>query len=54
MIKLFVIVLILNFCFALERNENYNTNENETIVDTFLRTMRISDYKVPDVDNLGD
>jgi hypothetical protein len=48
------LAIAAGICCGFERDENYYRNENETIVDVFLRTMKITDYKVPAVDNLGD
>lgn len=53
LMKALVTVAIVNICAGFERDENYYTSENETIVDFFVRTMDLSDYKVPAVDHLG-
>lgn len=44
----------MNICCGFEQNKTHSNNKNETVMDIFLRTMEITDYKVPDVDNLGD
>lgn len=51
--KALVIIAFVNICTGFERDENYHTSENETIVDFYVRTMDLSDYKVPAVDHLG-
>ena len=52
--KVVTSLAIVSICCGFERDEKFINNENETIVRIFTRTMRISDYKVPDVDNLGE
>lgn len=53
LIKVVAIVACLNICLGFKRDENYNSNENATLVDIFVRTMDLSDYKVPTVDSTG-
>jgi hypothetical protein len=54
LIKVIATLAVANICCGFERDEKYNSNDSETTLDIFLRTMKISDYKVPEVDNLGD
>lgn len=53
LIKSAVFLAILSACLGFERDENYYINENDTIVNLFLKTMDLSDYKIPPADNLG-
>lgn len=53
LIKVVAILAISNVCWGFKRDERYNNYENETIVDIFVRTMDLSDYKVPAVDHSG-
>lgn len=43
----------ISICSGFERDDKYHNNENETLVDTFVRTMELSDFKVPPVDHAG-
>lgn len=54
LLRVVAYLAIANICCGFERDEKFINNENETIVSIFTRSMRISDYKVPDVDNLGE
>ena len=52
-IKALTFLAFVNICVGFERDENYLYSGNETIVETFLKTMELSDYKMPSVDHLG-
>lgn len=54
MLKILAVVAIATVCRGFERDEKFVNNENETIASVFMRTMKISDFKVPNVDNLGE
>jgi hypothetical protein len=54
MLKIFTALAIVAVCRGFERDEKFVNNENETIASVFMRTMRISDFKQPNVDNLGE
>lgn len=51
--KAVVIIAFLNICAAFKHDENYISSENESLVDLYMRTMDLSDFKIPAVDNLG-
>lgn len=53
LIEIIAIVAIVARCSGYERDENYYINENDTIVNIFVKTMDLSDYKVPAVDSIG-
>lgn len=53
LLKLSVFLAIFSACKGFEGDENYYINENDTIVNLFLKTMELSDYKIPPADNLG-
>jgi len=47
------ILAFVNVCLGFARDQKYHNNENDTLLDLFVKTMDISDYKVPAVDSLG-
>lgn len=53
LVRVVVIIALVSSCLGFERDENYYSDGNETIVNLLLKTMELSDYKMPPVDNLG-
>lgn len=47
------LVVLVTCCCAYEKDENYLDNEDESIVELLMRDMKLSDYKVPEIDSEG-
>lgn len=54
LLKVVASFVVVSICCGFQRDERFKSNENETIVNIFTQTMKISHYKVPQVDNLGE
>jgi hypothetical protein len=52
-IKTLTTLALVVSCLGFEREESFRNYENDTIVDLFLRSMKLSDYLRPSVDRLG-
>jgi hypothetical protein len=48
-----MLCLLLEACIAVESDDNYIHHQNEALYQVYLRTMRLSDYKVPEIDSPG-